>query len=904
MDDYHHFNHLTKGSQIEVLKSHVFYLATVIRPPPPSISPPNHHHNNNNNLVYVEYHHIFSKQASSVRLREHANVSYVRPSPLPDSNPPNFKLNDLVDAFYRNGWWTGVITAVVDESNFVVTFKNPPEDIQFCCSDLRIHRNWVGGRWVQPQKQGTTGWLFSVGKRVEVSFDREGLGDVWFPATVLKSLGNSTFLVEYQQPGAGDEAVLHKVTVDNNHIRPSPPHLRDKHFALLEKVDAYYDFGWWSGVVTKELADNRYIVFFKHTKKEREFIYSRVRRHLDWKGGKWFNTSQGDTVVRTTHSLIDNQIEQVTPIIGKQSPVATSIMKSKQKNIKSNNKSSPKDEILNDGSSKKSIHPSVGQSEGFDSEVSGMTDQAFSKTENLSHGKKVRSKRGKNTERKASNDYSSKRGKLTNELKSLQSLSVGSEGDLMKTRTQVIAEKNDATKDFPFVVMGLQCNLMTTSQGKIVQKLPLEQTAIVAKSDTEQEVSVAPLTVVDQEGGTASVAQKRKRGRPPKLQALSPKTLVTDNHEIGSVATSKHSVVEAGQRKEVGLSTSSETKSLEENQGPVNEHPGVGGKQNVSLIKDKLPNENTGLDLHVEGGQGTKKYSARKGKRGKRRTISINTESLTQDSQDASKEKADESLGKDSIRNPEASVGKSLVVVPDDQPLSRWIEGKHSPITVHGPEGAVEQPSKASVGSLEIVQRDMDSGNLPFVRTTSLWKTIESMEAFQKLPQKPHFRPLLEGVRQGAREGLAIGTMVTFSTVVDKTCGLRFDDPRSTIEDCLETLIELEDNGFDVEVIRERLIGLLLVKDKQKELEERSKGVLENIKEQDVQGKKIDEEIEEISRQMRELEERRKQVLLKKEKGISEIGLMKTVNEGIEQEIREVDAEFDGLAAAPLWKAT
>ncbi|KAI7748503.1 hypothetical protein M8C21_012259 [Ambrosia artemisiifolia] len=39
--------------------------------------------------------------------------------------------------------------------------------------------------------------------------------------------------------------------------------------------------------------------------------------------------------------------------------------------------------------------------------------------------------------------------------------------------------------------------------------------------------------------------------------------------------------VEADQSKEVGLTKSSRTKSFEENQGPVNEQPGLAGKQNV-----------------------------------------------------------------------------------------------------------------------------------------------------------------------------------------------------------------------------------------------------------------------------------------------------------------------------------
>ena len=134
--------------------------------------------------------------------------------------------------------------------------------------------------------------MFTVEKKVEVCFEGENLGDVWFPATVVENLGNNSFVVEYQQPGTGDEATLQKITVDYLHIRPSPPHLRDKNFVLLEKVDAYYDFGWWSGVITKVVADDMYNVLLKNTKKEREFDCSRVRPHMEWKGGQWFTTSQ------------------------------------------------------------------------------------------------------------------------------------------------------------------------------------------------------------------------------------------------------------------------------------------------------------------------------------------------------------------------------------------------------------------------------------------------------------------------------------------------------------------------------------------------------------------------------------------------------------------------------------
>ncbi|XP_023739257.1 DUF724 domain-containing protein 7 isoform X3 [Lactuca sativa] len=837
MDQRHPHYFLTKGSQVEVSSDEdgfngAWFVATVIHPPP-SISTTkktkslNHH--TNNNLVYVEYHNLISEDGSSRRLREYANVSYVRPSPNPDPNAaaPHFQLNDLVDAFYRDGWWTGVITTVVDSSNFVVAFQNPPDQIQFNSSDLRVHRRWDGGRWVQPEIQRTAGLMFTVGKKVEVCFEGENLRDVWFPATVVENSGNNSFLVEYQQPGIGDEATVHKVTVDYLHIRPSPPHLRDKNFVLLEKVDAYSDFGWWSGVVTKELAGNRYNVFFKHTKKEREFDCSRVRPHMDWKGGKWFTTSQ-------------------------------------------------------------------------------------------------RSKRGKGVELKTpTTDSSRKKGRLETEL-----IAEGAKEDPVpvKTSSQENVEK-DVTKDLT------ECNGngMTVSEEK---KLEVLNVAEGERKEASPCVGLAPLTVVDKkksvsssvdgsvtegkEGEAETVAPtptpKRKRGRPPKLQATSLETpvaaavavAVNDEIEKEGVGVGPPEM-ESGQR-----SASSVTKPLEKL--PAEDNNDVQNLENTSSNnKQQLPNENVQVQPQPQPQlQEGKKYSSMKGKRGKRRTISINSESPP--TEDCREKKADKV--KDDIlnsptptRNVEAaSVGKS---VSDDQPLSRWLVQSPS-VDGHGTEGtgSVEQPRER--------ERDMESemmivtspaaaasglgfcDGLPFmISSPTLWKTIESMDALRKIPQKPHFRPL-EGMKESGREGLAIGSMVTFSTVVDRTCALRFEDPRSAIEECLETLAELEPHGFQVDLIRDRLTQLLLIKDKQEDLQQQLLSQ-QNLEEAHMEQIKLDAEIDEIDTEITQLEERRRQLLSTKEKHDSHMALTKAAGDRLHQQLGVVGTEFHLLAAASFF---
>lgn len=125
-----------------------------------------------------------------------------------------------------------------------------------------------------------------------MSFEKVERIEVWFPAIVQEDIGNGSFLVEYQCLGKNGEPESLKVKVDSLHIRPSPPQLKGKNYDLLEKVDAYVEFGWWSGLLTRELADNEYIVFFKEMKEERVVNQTEIRPHMEWKKGNWYSTSQ------------------------------------------------------------------------------------------------------------------------------------------------------------------------------------------------------------------------------------------------------------------------------------------------------------------------------------------------------------------------------------------------------------------------------------------------------------------------------------------------------------------------------------------------------------------------------------------------------------------------------------
>lgn len=132
------------------------------------------------------------------------------------------------------------------------------------------------------------GSMFGVGRKVEVSFDGEDFKNVWFPGTIQKDLGNGTFLVEYSNTKGQDMIA----NVDSLHVRPCPPLLKDRNnFVLSKKVDSFFNFGWWSGVITRDLENGRYTVFFKQMKLGKEFSQSELRPHMEWKNGKWLLSS-------------------------------------------------------------------------------------------------------------------------------------------------------------------------------------------------------------------------------------------------------------------------------------------------------------------------------------------------------------------------------------------------------------------------------------------------------------------------------------------------------------------------------------------------------------------------------------------------------------------------------------
>lgn len=305
-----------------------WFEGTVIRPPRETSTPlssrskrnsvRNQYNKNKKNTirVLVEYKNLMEDEAGTKRLREELDLVQLRPPP-PREKLLSFKFNEEVDAYYNDGWWEGVVTEVLGKDMYSVFFRGNREQIDFKASQLRLHREWVKGKWVphledappleleQDEKVSAPTELklnneeitedsFGQGALVEVSSDEDGFEGAWFVATVLKKLDERKYLIEYQNLRNDDDTEFVKEEVDTLHIRPCPPDVGQiDRFEVLDEVDALYNDGWWVGVISK-VFKVKYTVYFRGTNENLKFKHSDLRRHQEWINGKWVIASSQD----------------------------------------------------------------------------------------------------------------------------------------------------------------------------------------------------------------------------------------------------------------------------------------------------------------------------------------------------------------------------------------------------------------------------------------------------------------------------------------------------------------------------------------------------------------------------------------------------------------------------------
>ncbi|KAL8544845.1 hypothetical protein ACS0TY_005165 [Phlomoides rotata] len=809
----------------------------------------------------VEYHNLLASNKGRDRLRETLDISFVRPVPPVQEIDKGFEPGDVVDAYYKDGWWQGVVAEVVEGGGkFVVSFHDPP-DLQECAlKNLRYHWDWVDGSWVRPYKENMSGLMFEVGRKVEVSFDREDSQDAWFPASIHEDLGNGFFRVEYMNKNG--EAV--KTTVDSLHVRPCPPLLKDKNFVLLEKVDAYFDYCWWSGVITKELENSRYIVFFKPMKQDREIYQSKLRPHMEWKEGKWFTSSQ----------------------------------QRKQRNVRSKQNSSGM--ITPTPCSMKNIKTI------FKSQTLDIRGEVLGAAENY--------------------------------LEDVQN------------------EHANEELEVP-IIIGLPCfeaGSPGISGGRKSQGFKIKEVATIV-NDQEPPLINSSILKDNMQPGTRESSERRKRGRPKRTPVESTQTPASGKSQNGNVATfdlnKKDDSERSPEMEVIEMESMLSNQKTEVNKEKVADAPYPKNKR-VRTMKRTSPSvhKEKGMKESVELGENL--LLKKKGRKltavqvldsldasGGTTMVVERTIEVQGDVEVHNNTKFDnEPLSKWIVELNSPVLIDSSSPSPDGSPDQYQVNGEKQSDGVVIDEGSEKQlesgkqPSasgakKSTVSSepqsLPAVENTVgvvldnnsgkqteshktvvfadkgftgksDAQGLPFVKTVSLWKTIESMEVFQKIPQNPHFQPLMQVEESSYREGLALGLMVTFASLVETTSKLQLTDTKSTVNDIIETVKRLDEHGFDVEVFKDHISEFLEVKDK----EEKLVGEVNNLNNQIVQrsheNTRIEEEMQEINEQIRRLQEKYSAAESAKGHLSEEVASLKVLLEETEESIVNLRRNFKG----------
>ncbi|KAA8531187.1 hypothetical protein F0562_005899 [Nyssa sinensis] len=263
-----------------------------------------------NDMFLVEYLTLKTDDETEP-LREKADASCIRPCPPEIPRVDSFEQLEEVDAWYNDGWWVGHISKVLDglkcdmiisaqvfASMYLIyaiyklqTIHLPRRSPNFDFPQRRSSEVKLKSREVKfkiKYSGRTSEAKFNKGTMVEVKSDEEGYQGSWYTAVIVGSIGNKKFLVEYQTLKTGDESRPLREQTDASCFRPCPPetHRADR-FKLLEEVDAWYNDGWWVGLISKVFDGLNYAVYFWNTNEKLEFEHFNLRPHQEWIDGKW-----------------------------------------------------------------------------------------------------------------------------------------------------------------------------------------------------------------------------------------------------------------------------------------------------------------------------------------------------------------------------------------------------------------------------------------------------------------------------------------------------------------------------------------------------------------------------------------------------------------------------------------
>ncbi|XP_019102004.1 PREDICTED: DUF724 domain-containing protein 6-like [Camelina sativa] len=211
----------------------------------------------------------------------------------------SIKQGCVVDAYHKDGWWTGFVIKELKDDNSesccLVFFDSPPDIILFERKDLRPHLKWFYKKWwVRPKSQLLAEEsMFSPGTMVEVSSKTDEMEIVWVPAMIIKEIEEDDetkkYIVKFCNKPLSWEGSKEtsNETVDSQSVRPKQPLFLVEEYKLLDCVEAFRGLRWRKGIVNRFVSQKSYMVSFEDTNKQLRFNHSDLRPPMEWEDGVW-----------------------------------------------------------------------------------------------------------------------------------------------------------------------------------------------------------------------------------------------------------------------------------------------------------------------------------------------------------------------------------------------------------------------------------------------------------------------------------------------------------------------------------------------------------------------------------------------------------------------------------------
>ncbi|XP_074371174.1 uncharacterized protein LOC141712225 isoform X2 [Apium graveolens] len=886
--------------------------------------------------VEVEYKELLAEDDESKKLTERVHVSFVRPlPPVGKGHNEVIEVNDVVDAFYNDGWWVGVVIDIFDDGRkFVVCFDDPPDTMECRRSDVRVHFDWVDGNWEKPQKIQDSGRRrmpsnhSGNSKRQKRKAKRQqtgkGCASTGMHFSLDSPIGN--YPLHYK-------TLSHVIEKKNNKDVPDE---------IVEKGCIAEEFD----VSVKEV-ENALPTHKCETPPKKDL----KNKNRDWER----HTVHASKEITNASTKGDSGLKRKRgrpKLLPKKQIGSTGAKGSSQKTVKSDSCPGVLGDVAKVSAEKHRLMLTTVDTPKQD-KFQPLSKDSMMVTANKQHESGVQ-----------------KHNLLCSETEVIPLLGEQADETVINKRIKwhknsVSSSHNEINKivDIESWYQGCIAEEFDMSVKKVEDKLPANNCETPVKKDQnksrDRERHNVHRTSVSTKGDSGL---KRKRGRPKVLrnkqigsrgaEGSSWKTVAKDScvGVLGNVA-------EISAENHCLMLTTVDTPREDQFQPLSKDRMMVtANKQHASGVHmHNLLCSETDIPLLEERADETvvnKRIQLRKNSvSSAHNEISkiVDSESRYQEC-DNNASRGDSSFheichskdadmpiveipadfNEDQVSNSNMQIDKTCSTDSEDSrgfPVQRQCANANgmqddcgTPVAKNdrmepGPlqtkDGSnpgdlpVESPSHVDSndkgGEVETPSASVCFNNvenhqsLPFLKGSPLWKIIESMEIFKKTAKKPHFSPLIK-CEEETREGLAIGHMVTFCNLVENISTLQFSHPITVIESKLGILAELESHGFDVETVKACLTQLLSKKQREAELQKEYQDIGNTILYCVEEISKAEAEIAKLNNRIRELSAKLDDTVLKKKMKESEISTLHSKQEVVGNKLRTLQTDSENRA--------